>query len=159
MFRFAKGMAVSAIRPFLKEYIAEESLDADLVSFGVNGSLTLNNVKLNIASILKNAGVVLPIQITGAFVEKLSLSVSWTSLLSSPIKAELQGLYITASTTRTVAAEDHVEGVWHDDDAVCVCVSLVRPIVRVCFVACNWSGVLLPGFAKRSRLHGVAAAC
>ncbi len=110
MFRFAKGLAVSAIRPVLKEFIAEESLDADLLQFGLNGSLELKDVKLNIAAIIKNAGLVLPIQVTAAYVETLRLRVSWTQLLSAPISVELDGLYIVASTTKTVAAEDRIEG-------------------------------------------------
>jgi hypothetical protein len=38
------------------------------------------------------------------------LRVSWTQLLSSPISVEVSGLYIVASTTKTVSAEDRVEG-------------------------------------------------
>lgn len=110
MFRFAKGVAISAIRPYLQRFIAEESLDADLVSFGLNGSLELRDVKLNIGDLLKSSGVALPVQITGAYVDRLCLSVSWMNLLSAPISVELSGLYVVASTTRTVAGEDVVEG-------------------------------------------------
>jgi hypothetical protein len=110
MFRFVKGAAVGLVRPYLRAFIDEESLDGDLVTFGVDGRLELNNVKLNVPSLLKTTGLDLPIQITAAQVGKLRLALNWTSLLSSPIHVELDSLHVVASTTKTVAAADRVEG-------------------------------------------------
>lgn len=110
MFRAIKSAAVSAARPFLRRFIDEESLDADLLNFDLSGTLELRDVKLNTDELVKLIGVDLPVKITGAVVQRLKLQVSWMHLLSSPIRAELEGLYLVASLTKEVDAEARLTG-------------------------------------------------
>ncbi|RYG56598.1 hypothetical protein EON66_02505 [archaeon] len=42
--RALKGVAISSLKPLLKAYIDEDSLHADVVDVGLDGSLTLRNV-------------------------------------------------------------------------------------------------------------------
>ncbi len=43
-FRAVRGAVVGALRPYLERFIAAESLQADLLSFWPDGTLTLNDV-------------------------------------------------------------------------------------------------------------------
>ena len=44
MFRAIKGSVIGLAKPILKQFIAEESLDADLINLGLDGKLELNDV-------------------------------------------------------------------------------------------------------------------
>ena len=60
----------------LSQFIDEASLDADLVQFGLNGELSLNDVKLNTNSAIVRA-LELPLTISAAHVQRHVLHKLW----------------------------------------------------------------------------------
>ena len=106
-----------AIKPLLSQFIDESSLDADLVQFGLNGELSLNDVKLNTTSALVR-GLELPLRIAAAYVQSLKIKVSWANLLSAPIRVEVSGLYVVCSPDKEVLGSDRLEAELASIDAV-----------------------------------------
>ena len=127
----------TVIKPLLSQFIDESSLDADLVEFGLNGELSLNDVKLNTTSSLVR-GLELPLRISAAYVKRwgscivlteinlrqayydlrlivlpfpvrLKLKVSWANLLSAPIRVEVAGLYVVCSPDKEVLGSDRLQ--------------------------------------------------
>ncbi|KAA0159920.1 hypothetical protein FNF28_05609 [Cafeteria roenbergensis] len=99
-----KGMAMAQVKPLLDKFIKGDSLDADTVQVDTTG-ITINNVELNIDSLLEVAGMTaaLPVRIEAAVVRRLKIRISWTELLSAPLSVDLDGVYVVA-TLRTDAS-------------------------------------------------------
>lgn len=107
----------AALKPLLSQFIDEESLDADLVQFGLNGELSLNDVKLNTGSALVR-GLELPLHVAAAYAQSLKVKVSWANLISAPIRVEVSGLYVVCTPEKVVLGSDRLESELASIDAV-----------------------------------------
>ena len=95
---------MNRLKPILSTFLEVESLDENTFHLDA-GVLRLQNVSIN-PKMLEGMG--LPIRLVSGVIRELKVEMSWMDMFSSPIKVEVDGIYILCSLCNYISPYERV---------------------------------------------------